>query len=80
MIMMFSQEICATFNEKVHKLTNKSGGSTTGSSTFTGSGGGANGWCSFLYSIAKISLGAAILSSATCSSKDYIVENKYCKI
>lgn len=43
MLMMFSQEICATFNEKVHKLTNKSGGSTTGSSTFTGSGGGANG-------------------------------------
>lgn len=60
-------------------ITNKSGGSTTGASTFTGSGGGDGGdlgrscscSCSssgvFLYSMAKTSLGAAILLSTTCS-------------
>lgn len=58
--------------KKIQRITNKSGGSTTGASTFTGSGEGGDGGRSFftsgsfLSSMAKTSLEAAILLSTIC--------------
>lgn len=57
---------------KDYEVTSKSGGSTTGASTFTGSGGGGDGGFAsstsgvFLYSMAIISLGASTLLSTIC--------------
>lgn len=65
-------------------ITNKSGCSATGVSTLTGSGGGGGDGgrtsCtsgSFLYSMAKTSLGEAILLSTTCLVKIKNLGNSY---